>query len=54
MKQFTYKQLVFEIGNVEHRIYNLEKEKEELENYLFTLKESLDNGNYKEDKNEQD
>lgn len=53
MKQFTHKQLVFEIGNVEHRIYTLEKEKEELENYLFTLKESLDNGNYKEDKNEQ-
>lgn len=52
MKQFTYKQLVFEIGNVEHRIYNLEKEKEELENYLFTLKESLDSGNYKGDKNE--
>lgn len=53
MNQFTLKQLVFEIGNVEHRIYNLEKEKEELENYLFTLKESLDNGNYKGDKNEQ-
>ena len=46
MKQFTYKQLVFEIGNLEHRIYNLE-------NYLFSLKESLDNGNYKGDKNEQ-
>lgn len=53
MNQLTLKQLVFEIGSVEYRIYNLEKEKEELEMYLFQLKQMLDNGNYKGDKNEQ-
>lgn len=53
MKQLTYKQLVFEIGHVEHKIYYLDLEKEELEMYLSQLKQMLDNGNYKEDKNEQ-
>ncbi len=53
MKQFTLKQLLFEIGNVEHEIYKLKTQEEELEVSLFTLNEMMDSGEYKEDKNEQ-